>query len=182
DGALSNFDTVKKIVEKTDAFVQVGGGIRDEERIKKYLDLGVGRVILGTAAVKNPGFLIEMVEKYKEKIAVGVDALNGKVSVGGWLETTDSDSVGFCEKLRDIGVSTAIYTDISKDGMLSGANLEIYRELAEIKGLDIIASGGVTFEDEIRSLKNMGVCGAVVGKALYEGKLSLARLLKVANG
>lgn len=182
DGAPVNFDVIKSVAETGKLFTEVGGGIRDEKRIEDYLSLGVNRVILGTVAVRNFKFVEESVKKYGDKIAVGVDARDGKVAVSGWLETTEIDSLDFCRKLRDAGVKTVIYTDISKDGTLSGTNLEIYEKLAEIKGLDIIASGGITFEDEIKKLTQMNTYGAIVGKAVYAGKLDLERVLKIAKG
>ena len=135
DGRLVNFDTIKEIVEEVDMYVEVGGGIRDEERIRQYLELGVGRVILGTIAVKDPEFLEAMVTKYGERIAVGVDARDGYVAVNGWKEITDRESFEFCRYLRDIGVKTVIYTDISRDGGLEGTNMEAYRKLQNIEGL-----------------------------------------------
>ena len=182
DGTPVNFDVIKSVAETGKLFVEVGGGIRDEKRIEDYLSLGVNRVILGTVAVRNFKFVEDSVKKYGDKIAVGVDARDGKVAVSGWLETTEIDSLEFCEKLRDAGVKTVIYTDISKDGTLSGTNLEIYKQLTEINGLDIIASGGITFEDEIKELASINTYGAIVGKAVYAGKLDLERILKIAKG
>lgn len=179
DGKLVNFDTIKAITEKVDMFVEVGGGIRDEERIAQYLDLGVGRVILGTVAVKEPEFLKAMVKKYGDKIAVGVDALDGYVAVNGWKEITDTKSFEFCEYLCDIGVKTVIYTDISRDGGLKGTNFEAYERLSLIEGLEIVASGGISFEDEIKALKDV-VAAAILGKAIYSGKLDLERAVKLA--
>ena len=152
------------------------------QRIEDYLNLGVKRVILGTAAVRNYPFVEEAVKEFGNAVAVGVDAKEGFVAVSGWQETTSVNSVEFCKKLRDTGVSTVIYTDISKDGMLSGTNLEIYKELSEIKGLDIVASGGITFAHEIKTLSEMEIYGAIVGKAVYEGKLSLKEALAAAGG
>lgn len=180
DGKLVNFETIKKIVEKVDMFVEVGGGIRDEERIKQYLELGVGRVILGTIAVKNPEFLEEMVAKYGDKIAVGVDARDGYVAINGWKEITDKESFEFCRYLRDIGVKTVIYTDISRDGGLGGTNMEVYEKLREIEGLDIVASGGISFEEEITNLKTK-VSAAILGKAIYSGVLDLEKAVKLAE-
>lgn len=180
DGKLVNFDTIKAIVEEVDMFVEVGGGIRDEERIKQYLDLGVGRVILGTIAIKNPEFLKEMVDKYGEGIAVGVDARDGYVAINGWKEITDTESFEFCEYLRDIGVKTVIYTDISRDGGLQGTNMEAYKRLQKIEGLDVVASGGISFEEEITALKDV-TAAAILGKALYSGKLDLERALQLAK-
>lgn len=181
DGKLSNFDSIKEVVSSTDMFVEVGGGIRDESRIEKYLSIGVGRVILGTAAINNFPFLCDMVNKYGEKIAVGVDAKNGFVAVDGWTNVTKTDSISFCEKVRDIGVKTVIYTDIDKDGAMSGTNLDVYKKLSEIKGLEIVASGGISSLKEILLLKQMGIDSAIVGKAIYEGKLNLKEVLAVAR-
>ena len=181
-GSPENFDRIREVAAIDGLFTEVGGGIRNEERIENYLSLGVNRVILGTAAVKDYPFLERAVKKYGDAVAVGVDAKNGRVAVGGWLETTDISSVDFCKKLRDTGVKTVIYTDISKDGMLSGTNLEVFGLLSEIEGLNIVASGGVTFEDEIRALREMNIYAAIVGKAVYEKKLDLASAIKIADG
>ena len=161
-------------------YVEVGGGIRDEERIKQYLELGVGRVILGTIAVKDPGFLEAMVTKYGEKIAVGVDARDGFVAINGWKEITDRESFEFCRYLRDIGVRSIIYTDISRDGGLEGTNMEAYRKLQEIEGLEVTASGGISFEEEITALRDVAAA-AILGKAIYSGKLDLERAVKLAE-
>lgn len=181
DGAPVNFEPIREAAKIKDLFIEVGGGIRDMKRVESYLSLGVKRVILGTAAIRNYPFVEEAVKEFGNAIAVGVDAKDGFVAVSGWQETTSVKSVEFCKKLRDTGVSTVIYTDISKDGMLSGTNLEIYGELSEIKGLDIVASGGITFIDEIEKLRDMNIYGAIVGKAVYEGKLSLKDALKAAE-
>ncbi len=182
NGTPVNFDAIKEVAQIKDLFIQVGGGIRDMKRIEAYLELGVKRVILGTAAIRNYPFVEESVKEFGDAIAVGVDAKNGLVAVNGWQETTTVNSVDFCKKLNQTGVKTVIYTDISKDGMLSGTNLEIYGELAEIKGLDIVASGGITFIDEVKKLNEMGIYGAILGKALYEGKLDLTRAISAAGG
>ena len=181
DGNTKNYEVIKELVEKSDFFVQVGGGIRDEERIKKYIDLGVDRVILGTIAVENEEFLIDMVKKYGDKIAVSVDAKDEKVAVKGWTETVELNSLDFCEKLSDIGVKTIIYTDISKDGMLAGTNLDVYLRLSKLMESNIIASGGITFLDEIRELNKNNIYGAIVGKAVYSGKLDLKEVLEVSK-
>ena len=180
DGRLVNFDTIKEIVEEVDMYVEVGGGIRDEERIRQYLELGVGRVILGTIAVKDPEFLEAMVTKYGERLAVGVDARDGYVAVNGWKEITDRESFEFCRYLRDIGVKTVIYTDISRDGGLEGTNMEAYRKLQNIEGLEVTASGGISFEEEITALKDVAAA-AILGKAIYSGKLDLERAVKLAE-
>ena len=181
DGAPVNFEAIREAAKIKDLFIEVGGGIRDMKRVEDYLSLGVKRVILGTAAIRNYPFVEEAVKEFGNAIAVGVDAKEGFVAVSGWQETTSVKSVEFCKKLRDTGVATVIYTDISKDGMLSGTNLEVYGELSEIKGLDIVASGGITFINEIEKLRDMNIYGAIVGKAVYEGKLSLKDALKAAE-
>ncbi len=181
-GDLANLSAIKSICEEKSLFVQAGGGVRDEKRILKLLESGVARVILGTVAVKNYAFTKEMAQKYGEKIAVGVDARDGRVAVEGWLETTQVDSMEFCERLRDDGVKTVIYTDISRDGMMRGANIEAYERLSRLQGLDVVASGGITYMDEISKLKAMGIYGAILGKALYEGILKLEEAIIAAEG
>lgn len=181
DGTMANQQAVRQILAAVDMFVEVGGGIRNEERIRQYLDLGAGRVILGTVAAKDPEFLREMAAKYGDKIAVGIDARGGRVAVSGWLEETELETAEFCRFCRDIGVKTAIVTDIDKDGVLGGANVELYRELTAIEGLDIIASGGVSSQSDLDELAAAGVAGAIIGKALYNGNLDLAECLAGAE-
>ena len=180
-GELVNFDSVFRVASELGMFLQVGGGIRDEERIEKYLQAGASRVILGTVAVENPDFVLKAVKKYGDKVAVGVDAAGGKVAIHGWKTVTDLDSFEFCEYLRDAGVRTVVYTDISRDGMLSGLNLDAYAALSNIEGLDIVASGGLTRKEEIATLKDMGVYGAILGKAMYTGALTLKEALCAAG-
>ncbi len=180
-GRADNARTIEDIVKRCKMFVEVGGGIRTEERIKSYLDCGVGRVILGTAAVKNSDFVSKMVAKFGDKIAVGVDVKQGKVAVNGWEELTATDAISFCRALQDMGVDNIIYTDISRDGTLKGTNLNIYKVLCHTLSLKITASGGITNIDEIEQLKNMGVYAAIVGKALYEGRIDLKRAIEVAG-
>lgn len=177
EGQLINFENIKKIVEEVDLFVQVGGGIRDISRVKEYLDLGVHRVILGTAAVKNPEFLREAVDTYGDKIAVGVDVKDGKVAIDGWRTLTDIDANDFLNTLVTMGVSTVIYTDIAKDGGLEGTNLPAYQELSKKYPFQIVASGGVTYSEELQSLQDMDIYGAILGKALYSGTLSLKEVI-----
>lgn len=181
DGTLSNYDTIARIRAAAPLFIEVGGGIRDEDRIRRYLELGVSRVILGTAAVNDFDFLVRAVKNWGSRIAVGVDARDGRVAVDGWTTVTDLDSVDFCRRMRDIGVETVIYTDISRDGALSGTNLEIYGTLQAIGGLHIVASGGITAPEELRVLREMGVSGAIVGKALYAGRMTLEEALKASG-
>ena len=182
DGGTPNLETIKNIVENGNLLVEVGGGIRSEEVIKKYLDAGVFRVILGTAAVQNPVFLEEMVQKYGEKIAVGVDIKDGMVAIKGWTEVSAESCFDFCEKLQKIGVKTIICTDISKDGLLSGTNLELYKELSEKFSVDIVASGGVTTLDDVKKLADMGMYGAILGKALYTGNIDLKAAVELTKG
>ncbi len=181
DGELSNYEVVQQIVKCTSMFVEIGGGIRDINRIEQYLSVGVNRVILGTAAIKNPQFLKSAVNIYGEKIAVGVDAKNGMVATDGWLNVTNVDSVNFCKELYNLGVKNVIYTDISKDGLMQGTNIEIYKVLSQIKGINITASGGITNINEIKQLKDMGIHSAIVGKAIYEGALNLEEVIQIAG-
>ncbi|MDR3121626.1 MAG: 1-(5-phosphoribosyl)-5-[(5-phosphoribosylamino)methylideneamino]imidazole-4-carboxamide isomerase [Clostridiales bacterium] len=182
DGRAVNFDAIRAVCARRGLFIEVGGGIRDEARIERYLALGVGRVILGTVAVQNFRFVEDMVKKYGERIAVGVDARAGRVAVQGWLDVTDVDSFEFCGRLRDAGVATVIYTDIARDGRLGGANLSAYRRLASFAPLHIVASGGISFERELLELRAIGTYAAILGKALYEGKLSLPRAVAIGDG
>jgi len=181
DGSAANYENIKRIAEAVPGmFIEVGGGIRDEDRIKRYIEVGVSRVILGSAAIEDPAFTQKMCEKYGDAIAVGVDASDGRVAIHGWLDVTGDDSLGFCKRMADNGVKTVIYTDISKDGTLSGTNLEIYRELSKLE-INIVAAGGITSESEIDTLARQGIYGAILGKALYAGKLDLARCIEIAG-
>ena len=181
DGTPRNAAVIRAVTD-VGLFTEVGGGIRDEARISMYLEGGVARIILGTIAVRDFAFVERMVAKYGDQIAVGVDAKEGKVAVSGWEETTGLSGIDFCRRLRDAGVRTVIYTDIGRDGLLGGANLELYRDLVRIEGLEVIASGGVSFESDVTSLAQMGVHGAIIGKALYERKLDLNRCIRLAKG
>ena len=178
DGTLANFESISALAKQGGLYIEVGGGIRTEERIAKYLDLGVGRCILGTIAVKDFDFTRRMARKYGDKIAVGVDARDGYVAVSGWLETSKEKGVDFCRRLYDAGVQTVIYTDISRDGAEQGTNLALYRELARIEGLHITASGGVSSIAELKELHAIGTHAAILGKALYTGRLDLREVIK----
>ena len=182
DGTTANFDTVKEIIRRTRLSVEIGGGVRNIERVKKYIDIGVDRVIIGTAAITDPDFLKEAVKLYGEKIVVGVDVKDGYVAIKGWLEVSEVSCNDFCEHLCELGVKTVICTDISKDGMMSGTNLELYRDLSHRFGMNIIASGGVSSIDDIRALKQMNIYGAILGKALYTGAVKLTDAVSVAEG
>ena len=177
DGTLANFDSIAAIAKQGGLYMEVGGGIRTEERIRQYLDLGVSRCILGTVAVKDFDFTTRMAQKYGGQIAVGVDARDGYVAVNGWKELSRERGVDFCRRLRDAGVRTVIYTDISRDGSEQGTNLELYRQLVQIEGLSITASGGVSSLEELRELEAMGVQAAILGKALYTGRLDLKTVI-----
>ena len=177
DGTLANFDTIAAIVKQGGLYIEVGGGIRTEDRIRQYLDLGVGRCILGTIAVKDFAFTERMARTYGDRIAVGVDARDGYVAVSGWKELSAERGVDFCRRLRDAGVKTVIYTDISRDGAEAGTNLDLYRELSEIQGLDITASGGVSSIEELKELQRIGTRAAILGKALYTGRLDLKTVI-----
>lgn len=178
DGTLANFDSIAAIARQGGLYIEVGGGIRDEDRIRRYLDLGVGRCILGTIAVKDFAFTEHMARKYGERIAVGVDARDGYVAVSGWKELSAEKGVDFCRRLRSAGVKAVIYTDISRDGAEQGTNLDLYRELSKIDGLAVTASGGVSSIEELRQLKAIGTQAAILGKALYTGRLDLKTVMK----
>ena len=162
--------------------VQVGGGMRSEADVEETLALGVNRVILGTVAVTDYPLVERLAQKHGEKLAVGVDVKDGYVATHGWQEVSGIRGIDFCKKLRDTGIRTVIYTDISRDGLLEGTNLAAYEELSKVEGLQVIASGGVSFENEVQSLREMDLYGVILGKALYTGKLSLSRCLAIAKG
>ena len=181
NGTTPNIDEVRKVVDYTDLKVEIGGGIRDEETVQKYIDLGVERVILGTAAVTDDDFLRRMVAKYKSAIAVGVDLKDGYVAIKGWTEKSQLTADEFFSHLSDIGVKTVICTDISKDGAMQGTNRELYKELSEKYTMDIVASGGVSSIDDIKALKEMNLYGAILGKAYYIGAVDLKEAVEVAK-
>ena len=180
-GTTPNLDVVCEVKEKTGLFVEVGGGIRSMKVIESYIGAGVDRVILGTAAVTDNDFLLSAVEKYGEKIAVGVDIKDGYVAVKGWTEKSDLEAFTFCEKMSNIGVKTLICTDISKDGAMMGANHDLYRELANRYDMQIIASGGVSSIDDVSKLAALDLYGAIIGKAYYTKAISLDEAIEVAK-
>lgn len=179
DGEMVNISAIRSILETEGLFVQLGGGIRDRAAVEAYLNLGIDRVILGTVAVERFSFLEESVAAYGEKIAVGVDARDGRVAVRGWQQDSGLEAFDFCKKLEQAGVSTIIYTDIARDGMMQGVNREVYRQLDALVACDIVASGGVSTKEDIQALAEMKLYGAIVGKALYEGALHLKELLQL---
>ena len=175
-GKLHYFGIAKKIVEHTNLYVEVGGGIRDEETIQHCLSAGVDRVILGTIAQKDPEFPQAMLKKYGARIAIGVDAKEEKVAVEGWLEKTETDAFEFCQQLVKWGAKTIIFTEISRDGTGEGINLPLYQKLNQLE-VEIVASGGVATLQDIEGLKQLGISGAIVGKSLYSGSLKLEEVL-----
>ncbi len=180
-GDTPNVETIKKIVEQSGAFVEVGGGIRSREVIEKYKAIGVKRVILGTVAVTDQEFLKSAVTEFGDLIAVGVDIKDGYVAIKGWTEKSSYTCEQFCDILQQIGVKTLICTDVSKDGAMQGTNVELYKSLVQKYDFDVIASGGVSSIEDIKSLAKIGVYGAIVGKAYYEGAISLAEAIEVSK-
>ena len=180
-GETPNIDTVEKIVKNTRLFTEIGGGIRNTETAEKYINIGVDRVILGTAAVNDPDFLKEAVEKFKEKIAVGVDIKDGYVAIKGWTEKSSYDAFEFCEKMQNIGVKNLICTDVSKDGAMQGTNHELYRSLSEKFDMQITASGGVSSIEDVKKLAELGLYGAIIGKAYYTGAILLKEAIEVSR-
>lgn len=180
-GKPANLDTIRAIVETTGLFAEVGGGIRDMATVDSYLSIGVGRVILGTAAVKDPNFLKAALSKYGEKIAVGVDLKDGYVAIKGWTETSDLRAEEFFGQMQALGVKTIICTDISRDGAMKGANRALYRALSEKFDIDLIASGGVSSMEDVTALADMKLHGAIIGKAYYIGAIDLKQAVEAAT-
>ena len=172
---------VAEVVRRGDINVEIGGGIRDDDTVARYLDLGVRRVILGTAALRDRAFLERMVAKYGEAIAVGVDCRNGLVATHGWTETSETTGEEFCAVLDSLGVKTVIVTDISRDGAMRGVNQTLYENLNARFSMNIIASGGVSSLEDIRALKDAGIYGAILGKAYYTGAVDLREALEAAR-
>ena len=182
DGTLANRQTIEALARQGGLYIEVGGGIRTQERIEQYLSLGVGRCILGSVAVTDFDFTARMLKEYGEKIAVGVDARDGYVAIHGWKELSREKGVDFCRRLADAGCRAVIYTDISRDGAMQGTNLELYGQLAgALPGLTITASGGITYEEELVRLKELGIGAAILGKSLYTGALDLARCVRLVQ-
>ena len=181
NGTTPNIDVVKSIAENTSLFVEIGGGIRSMETVDKYLSCGVDRVILGTAAVTDEDFLRAALANYGDKIAVGADVKDGKIAIKGWLESSAYTLFEFVEKMQSLGVKNIICTDISKDGAMRGANLELYSELSKQFTVDITASGGVSSLDDVKKLASMGIYGAIIGKAYYTGAIDLKEAAEAAK-
>jgi len=184
-GVPKNLPAIIAILSAVDMKVEVGGGIRDMERVRAYLNAGVGRVILGSAAVRHPDLVTEAAAEFPGRIVVGIDASNGKVAVQGWAEVTDVDATELAADMAGRGAAAIIYTDIGRDGMQTGTNVEATRKVAQAAGIPVIASGGVSTLEHVRELlavQSDGVSGVVTGRAIYEGTLDLAAALKLAAG
>ncbi len=181
DGTTPNLEIIRRIASIDGLSVEVGGGIRSMDTVRAYLEAGVLRVILGTAAVRDEAFLREALLAYGERIAVGVDIRDGRVAIKGWTEVSELDALAFCEKLDGMGVKTLICTDISKDGAMMGANHALYRTLSERFSTRIIASGGVSSLRDVRALSSLGIYGAIVGRAYYTGAIHLPEAIEVAK-
>ena len=180
-GRTPNLDTVLRIREAAGLFCEIGGGIRSMETVRTYLSAGLDRVILGTAAVEDPGFLQEAVDTYGEKIAVGVDVKDGFAAIRGWTEKSALGFMDFCRTMEHTGVKTLICTDISRDGAMRGTNREMYRQLSETLGLQITASGGVSSLEDVECLRRMNLYGAIIGKAYYTGDIDLKKAIEVSK-
>ena len=181
DGTTPNLSVVEQVAKETSLRVEIGGGIRNMATVERYLNAGVDRVILGTAAINDEDFLCSAVQKYGEKIAVGADAKNGYIAIKGWLETSSVTLEEFLQKMENIGVKNVICTDISKDGAMKGTNLALYKRLAQTTSLNITASGGVSALEDIRQLREMDLYGAIIGKAYYTGAIDLKEALEAAK-
>jgi len=173
DGVSENVKITREIISQTDLRVQLGGGIRTAQDVKEWIEAGLDRVIIGSAAVGNLDLIAELVKKYGVKICIGVDTKNGKVATHGWLTDSGIDSFEFCQQLEKIGIQTVVYTDIAKDGMMQGPNFEAYEKLTKETDLQIIASGGVSSLKDLERLSEIEIYGAILGKSLYEGAFTL---------
>ena len=187
DGALAgrsvNEGVIQRIIRETDLPVELGGGIRTLEAAGRMLDLGVSRVIIGTKAAKEPEFMKELVDRFgPEAIVAGVDAKNGQVAVEGWETLSSRTALSLCMTMKEMGIRHIVYTDISRDGTLTGPNVEATRELTQKTGLDVIVSGGVSSMEDLRSLSEAGIRGAIIGKALYEKKIRLSEAIEAFEG
>ena len=180
-GTTPNLELVCRIKRESGLFCEIGGGVRNMDVVRRYMEAGVDRVILGTAAVSDPAFVREAVADYGERIAIGVDIKDGFVAVKGWTEKSALNAFDFCAQMEAIGVKTLICTDISRDGAMQGTNVPLYQELSERFNMDIIASGGVSSMEDVRALAKMNIHGAIIGKAYYTGAISLREAIEVAE-
>lgn len=182
DGAQRNFAAVKKIAAQGGWFVQMGGGARDEDAIRRMLEAKVDRVIVGTLAIEQPRTLERLAQRYPGRVAAGVDVREGRIAIHGWRTLTDVNALDFIKRLPERGIGCVIYTDITRDGMLQGPNLAAYEALASIPGLDVIASGGVTTLGDVKALAGLGLNGAIIGKALHDGRIDLQAAIAAGKG
>lgn len=180
-GETPNYETVCKIKNTSGLFCEIGGGIRSMDVIERYISAGIDRVILGTAAVTDPGFVEKAAARYGEKIAIGVDIKDGFVAIKGWTEKSELEAFAFCKRMNDLGIRTLICTDISRDGAMRGTNVALYRELSQTLGMQIIASGGVSSMEDIKALRALDIHGAIIGKAYYTGAIDLREAIGVAK-
>ena len=180
DGGTPNFETVRRVVEQTGLFVELGGGIRDMAVIERYLSMGVKRVVLGTAAIADGEFTRRAIGQYGPAIALGADVRNGEVAIRGWLELSGMTLDAFCDKYQRMGAQTLICTDISLDGAIVGANRALYADLHQKFAMNIVASGGVSTMEDVRVLAGMGLYGAIIGKAYYTGAIDLEQAIREA--
>ena len=181
DGAAVNFDVVKAIKEASGLFCEIGGGIRTMEVAEKYINAGIDRIILGTAAVSDKGFLKAALGEFRERIAVGVDLKDGKAAVKGWLDDSGINGIDLCKEMEEMGVKTIICTDISKDGAMKGTNHELYKKLSQELSLDITASGGISTIEDVKRLRELDIYAAIIGKAYYTGAIDLKEALEAAK-
>ncbi len=181
DGSTANFEVIRRMIRLSSLKAEVGGGIRSFDAADRYLDAGAERVILGTKAVTDPEFLRLALERYGDRIAVGADLKDGRVAVKGWLETGNETGEDFCRLMDRLGLKTLICTDISRDGAMRGTNHSLYRRLMKVCGCDLIASGGVSSVEEVRLLKEEGLKGVILGKALYTGAIDLKKAIEVCS-
>lgn len=180
-GGTPNLETVCRIRRETGLFCEVGGGVRSMQVVQQYIEAGMDRVILGTAAVSDPAFVCEAVRQYGERIAIGADLRDGYVAVKGWTENSSITAFEFCEAMQEIGVRTLICTDISRDGAMQGTNVPLYQALSERFDMQIIASGGVSSIADVQKLAAMKLHGAIIGKAYYTGAIGLREAIEVAK-
>lgn len=188
DGAFAkrprNMDSIRKILQAVDVPIQLGGGIRNRKTVHMYIEMGVKRVIIGTEAIKNPMFVKQVCQAYPNRIVVGIDARNGRVAIDGWTQTTQMGAIELAQQFEDCGVAAINFTDISRDGMQTGPNLEATRRLAEAVSIPVVASGGISSIEDLKNvlaLEAVGVVGVIIGKALYSGRLDLKEALDLAG-
>lgn len=180
-GEAGNRTAVRAILDAISIPCELGGGIRDEETIRDWLDAGVSRLVVGTRALREPGWFLSMCERFPNKLALGLDARNGRVATDGWLETSDVDAVDFAGQFQDKPVAAIIYTDIAKDGMMAGPNFGAVAAMNEAVETPVIASGGVTTASDVQRLAEIGVAGCIIGRTLYDGKLTIAEAIRAAQ-